>query len=143
MRFFTSTIFMIMTALSLVACGTSPGVDSADEIFGNYTLSKVALANVVDGSLEVEQVYDEKDAGTSFTINENSIDLPTQEGNNTVALKSPTYVVQEDGTVDIMTKEGNFVTKIVKGDTGVYMRVSKVDMEDFKGYAFLLLVPSD
>ena len=142
MRFFTSTIFMIMTALSLVACGTSPGVDSADEIFGNYTLSSVALANVVDGELEIEQLYDQKEA-TNFAISENSIDLPTQEGDNTVALKNPTYAVQEDGTVDIMTQEGEFVTKIVKGEVGVYMRVSKLNMEDFKGYAFLLLVPSD
>ena len=61
MRFFTSTIFMIMTALSLVACGSSPGVDSADEIFGNYTLSSVALANVVDGELDIEQLYDQKE----------------------------------------------------------------------------------
>lgn len=142
MRFFTSTIFMIMTALSLVACGSSPGVDSADEIFGNYTLSSVALANVVDGELDIEQLYDQKEA-TNFAISENSIDLPTQEGDNTVALKNPTYVVQEDGTVDIMTQEGEFVTKIVKGEVGVYMRVSKLNMEDFKGYAFLLLLPSD
>ncbi|MBF5055476.1 hypothetical protein Y5W_00770 [Alcanivorax sp. 521-1] len=89
--------------------------------------------------MEIEQLYDEKDAGTGFDISENSVDLPTQEGGSTVALKNPKYVVQEDGTVDIMTQEGKFVTKIVKYEGDIYMRVSEVNMEDFQGHAFLLL----
>lgn len=137
MKFFR--LAFIVSLMGLVSGCGSPGVGSADEIYGSYTLSKVALANVVDGELEIEQLYDEKDAGTSLRISENSVDLPTQEGGSTVALKNPTYVVQEDGTVDIMTQEGKFVTKIVKYEGDIYMRVSEVNMEDFQGHAFLLL----
>jgi len=129
------SIFLLAATIS--ACG-SPGVGSADEIYGDYVISKVVLATLVDGELEIEEAFEQKQK-THFSFSENSFDLPTQEGDNTVPLKNPTYVVQDDGTVDVQTDKGKFVTKVVKYDGDIYMRVSELNMDDFQGHAFLLL----
>lgn len=136
MKFFR--LAFIVSLMGLVSGCGSPGVGSADEIYGDYVISKVVLANLVDGELEIEETFEQRQK-TRFSFSENSFDLPTQEGDNTVPLKNPTYVVQDDGTVDVQTDKGKFVTKVVKYDGDIYMRVSELNMDDFQGHAFLLL----